>query len=386
MKKLQLLLAGCIIVINSYAQQGFTIKASIANAENYTIALFYKVNNKYVFDSTPVRQNGIAIFKGRVDEPILATLSIRRHPDLTIKINGGFIPGPSLQFFLDNEQIKIKGDAATLYASKVKGGKANKEWNKIRKKEGELSTAYWINKRAAYEALGRQDTATYNRMSEYGSTIMGQTEKLHVDFFKKYHGSIVSAYFLNGMLNTYSNEELRTAYNKLKPAVQTSIYGKLVGAKIEVADATSIGRTAIPIAKKDVNGNEITLQTLKGKFVLLDFWGSWCAPCRKGHPHMKELYSKYKSQGFEILGIAAEQRSSLEECKKAWKDAIEKDGITWLQVLNNEDADKFDAVKAYGVSAFPTKILLDKEGKVIARFIGEDDKDLDKKLRELFGN
>ncbi|WP_158085166.1 TlpA family protein disulfide reductase [Niastella vici] len=114
----------------------------------------------------------------------------------------------------------------------------------------------------------------------------------------------------------------------------------------------------------------VDLNALKGRYVLLDFWGSWCRPCRASHPHLKELYAKYKDKGFEIVGIASEHAKTKEDCIAAWKNAIAQDGITWLQVLNNENAVKFDAVKEYSVTAFPTKILLDKDGNIIGRFVG----------------
>jgi hypothetical protein len=98
------------------------------------------------------------------------------------------------------------------------------------------------------------------------------------------------------------------------------------------------------------------------------------------------VYSRYKDQGFEIVGVAQENNPVLEENRKAWKEAIVKDDINWIQVLNNEDVEKFDAVKAYGVSAFPTKILLDREGKIIDRYVGFGGDELDKKLKALFGN
>jgi len=128
--------------------------------------------------------------------------------------------------------------------------------------------------------------------------------------------------------------------------------------------------TAFAASKMDMQGKPVDFNALKGHYVLLDFWGSWCRPCRASHPHLKELYAKYKDKGFEIVGIATEHAKTKEECIKLWTNAVSEDGLTWLQVLNNENAAKFDAVKEYNVTAFPTKILLDKDGNVIGRYVG----------------
>jgi thiol-disulfide isomerase/thioredoxin len=128
--------------------------------------------------------------------------------------------------------------------------------------------------------------------------------------------------------------------------------------------------TAFAASKNDMQGKQVDLNALKGHYVLLDFWGSWCRPCRASHPHLKELYAKYKDKGFEIVGIATEHAKTKEECIKLWKNAVTEDGLTWLQVLNNENGEKFDAVKEYNVTAFPTKILLDKDGNIIGRYVG----------------
>jgi thiol-disulfide isomerase/thioredoxin len=123
-------------------------------------------------------------------------------------------------------------------------------------------------------------------------------------------------------------------------------------------------------AKKDLNGKAVDFNALKGRYVLLDFWGSWCRPCRASHPHLKELYSKFKDKGFEIIGIASEHAKTADERHKLWTTAITEDGLTWLQVLNNEHVEQFDAVKEYGVTAFPTKILLDRDGNIIGKYVG----------------
>ena len=128
--------------------------------------------------------------------------------------------------------------------------------------------------------------------------------------------------------------------------------------------------TAFAAGKVDMNGQPVSFKALKGKYVLIDFWGSWCHPCRASHPHLKELYVKYKDKGFEIIGVAQEMAKTPEECRSLWTGAIAKDSLTWPQIMNNENSDKFDAVKEYAVGAFPTRILLDRDGNIIGRYVG----------------
>lgn len=180
---------------------------------------------------------------------------------------------------------------------------------------------------------------------------------------------------------------------ELRDAIQEE-YSKIPDGKaLYTKYADSIRRvyhrklTAFAANKKDGNGKPVNFEVLKGKYVLLDFWGSWCGPCRASHPHLKELYSKYKNKGFEIVGIAQEHSASAAD-RLLWTEAIAKDGLTWTQVLNNENRDKFDVVSEYGVTAFPTKILLDKEGNIIARYIGNSfgGEGFTNKLKELLGD
>ena len=145
---------------------------------------------------------------------------------------------------------------------------------------------------------------------------------------------------------------------------------------------------SLTMAKKELQGRSIQPQTLRGKYVLLDFWGSWCGPCRASHPHLKELYGKYKDKGFEIIGIDQEHASTPEECRNLWTTAVATDSLPWLQLINNEGLATFDAVTQYDVSAFPTKILLDKEGNVLVRYVGngKGSEALTLKLEELLGD
>ena len=132
----------------------------------------------------------------------------------------------------------------------------------------------------------------------------------------------------------------------------------------------------LEIALPTVNGDTLRLSSLKGKVILLDFWASWCGPCRSSNKQLIKLYSRYKNKGFEILGI------SLDENKKDWVKAINKDKITWLQI---NDAGGWDAKTArdWNIFQIPTSFLVDKNGKIVAMDLEKGE--LEKALVSMLG-
>ena len=117
------------------------------------------------------------------------------------------------------------------------------------------------------------------------------------------------------------------------------------------------GKLAPEIKLKDTNGEFISLSSYKGKVVLLDFWASWCMPCRKNNPSLVALYEKFKGDGFEILGV------SIDENNDAWKKAIEKDGLTWKQVVDNKGWNA-KSTDDYIIDAIPASFLIDQDGVI----------------------
>ena len=138
--------------------------------------------------------------------------------------------------------------------------------------------------------------------------------------------------------------------------------------------STNIGQFAPEISLPSPDGKEIALSSLKGKLVLIDFWASWCGPCRKEMPNVVKIYSKFKNKGFEIYGV------SLDQDKEKWMEAITKDGINWPQVSDLKYWDNV-AARIYNVQGIPYTVLIDKDGKIIAKNLRGQE--LEKKIAEV---
>jgi peroxiredoxin len=173
----------------------------------------------------------------------------------------------------------------------------------------------------------------------------------YADVFKAVDEGLMKRYPNNADVNMFHQMIVKMTSNPFKTGVQ-----------------------APEINLPDPSGKNIALSSLKGKVVLIDFWASWCGPCRKEMPNVVAAYKKYKSKGFEIYGV------SLDKDMQSWVEAIKKDGITWIQV---SDLQYWNcaAAKDYNVQGIPFTVLLDKEGKVIAKDLRGDA--LDAKLKEI---
>jgi thiol-disulfide isomerase/thioredoxin len=197
----------------------------------------------------------------------------------------------------------------------------------------------------------------------------------HTKFVKEYPGSIICAFAINTHFIPYFQfNEARTLFAFLTDGVKKSYYGKQIEESLIIEKRSGIGAHPT-LVMNDVNGKPVSLASFKGKYVLVDFWASWCAPCRRENPNVLANYKKYHADGFEVLGV------SLDSKKEPWLKAIETDGLTWTHVSDLKGW-KNAAAEEFGVKVVPTNFLLDKDGKVIAKNIREEE--LGKELKSIF--
>jgi len=196
------------------------------------------------------------------------------------------------------------------------------------------------------------------------------------EFIKQHPNSLVSLYALyRDFSYRLTPEEIKANLQLLNPSLQNTEYGNILKELVSTMERVAVGKKAPDFALKDPEGNVVKLSDRLGKgYLLVDFWASWCGPCRKENPNVVKVYSEYKDKGFDVFGV------SLDASKEPWLKAIEKDHLTWthvsdLQFWNNA------AAKLYGIRSIPSNLLLDKEGVIIAKNLrGEE---LEAKLAEL---
>lgn len=177
------------------------------------------------------------------------------------------------------------------------------------------------------------------------------------EYIRTHPKSFISAYLLS-VYSSWGKQTINDLYSGLSVEVQNNYYGKQVKEFIELSKTIKIGEPFVDFEQMDTKGNMVSLSDFKGKFILLEFWGSWCGPCRESNPELVALYNKYKEKGFEIFGVAADTR------KDWWLDAIKKDGLPWTNVCDLR-GDKNKAALMYGVTGYPTNYLIDRNGIII---------------------
>ncbi|WP_454801688.1 redoxin domain-containing protein [Mucilaginibacter phyllosphaerae] len=367
--------------------QPFTIKSKFTNINGPAKAyLVYYLGANNVTDSATI-VNGEFKFDGVVMDPVNASLFID-HKNLGFAkyIEQNFPDGgPSksadgLSFFLEKGNINIAGKDSMATADVV--GSPTNDDNKALKSQLKVI----IDKAKVIAQEAQKAPAEQQRSAAFQNTMQGKYKTLQAEqknVLKNFIGTHPASYISLLALSSVSGPspdvaEVEPLYNQLSADIKNSEGGKQLKMSIDALKLTSIGAVAPDFSQNDVNGKPVQLSSFKGKYVLVDFWASWCGPCRQENPNVVKLFNKYKGKGFTVLGVSLDKPDG----KAAWLAAIKNDGLTWTQVSDLKGWSNL-AAGLYGVRSIPQNFLIDPQGKIVAKDLRGDD--LDSTLEKLLG-
>lgn len=339
-------------------QKGFTITGDLPG---YSQPYIYLRLVNQITDSSKVT-NGKFSFKGSVSEPTTAGLSNR--------------VDQAISFILENADFSLTGETGNIEEAQLEGGgPTQKEKTDLELSQAQLNMEMQALGPKFQELANKKDTVGLIALSKESEVISGKLAAMELAFIKTHPKSFQSLFLLWQLKEQLTIDEVNKIYNGLDPIVRNSAVGKRARKNFDGIVKNSVGQIAPGFTQNDVDGKPVNLSSYRGKYVLVDFWASWCAPCRAENPNLVKTYARYAPKGFEILGV------SLDNKEENWKKAIADDGLKWKHVSDLKGWQNAVS-QLYGVRGVPASYLIDPQGVIVAKDLRGDE--LDRFLADIF--
>ena len=374
MKKLLIFIIFVFPVL-SYAQEGFTVTMRIKGLGDHQIKASIQRNGKYVIDTLTKIDTDLVVWKGKTVDPQLVRVEVM-DTSLYLRVGKAVMAPPALSFLLNNTEIEIEADAKQIFTGTIESKDPEVQlYNSIRKADLEDAKENWALQQMQNKKRNLNDTIGNYDITQRLQYLKKKNQAMRIQFLNDNPATFTSLLVLQSLFLILPISESESKFYALTEEQKNSNTGKALILKIESNKSTATGKPVIPFAQIGIDGTMVDVNAYKGKVILIDFWGSWCVPCRISHPALKELYDQYKSKGFEIIGISNEIANSNRDKKKqdiAWRKAVKEDGLSWPQILY--DPAIKDIVKEYDINGYPTKFLVDQNGKFVMRILGNSER------------
>jgi thiol-disulfide isomerase/thioredoxin len=374
-EKLTYLIFTSVLIIS--CNQNPNIEAKIKGLGNDTILVEYvPISKFYEMDEplldTIISDNGNFSYDTQSNEPILLLMFPKEGE---YKRLNGVLYRPMQKYIVillkPDDKINIQGELKDLYIDyQAKGSEFNERYSQTRKKYIEKTSVSILIELKLDSLLSKNgDKALISELFKQRTEIGAAEKREQLEYIKNNLDKELSAYYLTRQpLDT-----LGKYFENLSSDLRDGIFRNMLDNRIltfkkfvKVREAElniKVGGTAPDFTLKSLDGNDFTLSSVQNKFIVLDFWGSWCGPCLSGFPKMKEYYNKYKSQ-LEFVGIACNDQ------KDKWEKSVKENELNWIQLINDNDVD-FDVSVMFAVKGYPTKLILDKDLQILEIFDGE---------------
>jgi len=347
MRKYFVLILGIALFACSQ-QKGFKIEVNLEGAEG-KVVLEERKDGAWVGVDTADVVDGVAVLEGEVENPGAYYLSVMGQRAKSL-------------IFVENTKMSVAGTADSISFMTVSGSATHDEYSALSEQLKQISDEYMALYQESRAASAAGDTAKAADLMDKVEEMYESTNTIQEEFVKDHPASYVTPVILGSIQYGKEADELEALVNNLDPKIQEVPVIVDMKEKIAKLKKVAVGQTAPDFTQNDPDGNPVTFSDVysQNELTLLDFWASWCGPCRRENPNVVAVYNDFKDDGFSVFGV------SLDRDKDAWLKGIEDDGLDWTQVSdlaywNNTVAQE------YAVQSIPQNLLVDKNGTIVAK-------------------